>query len=142
MESLECSLAVDLQMLGSLSPAIKSVCWDNENGKVLVGTMGNEVWEVSSSDGSNCHTDGPLEQGHFDNELWGLSINPTQPQYCTVGDDKTLRIWDLFSHKLVKTCGLEMMSCWHLAASAQNVETAVKSMRGGVETDPGSDVAL
>ena len=97
-------------MLGSLKPSVKSVYWDNELGKVLVGTAGSEIWEVSSSDGSNMHLDGPLEQGHFDNELWGLSINPAQPHFATVGDDKTLRVWDLFEHKVIKMTGLEMMS--------------------------------
>ena len=109
-QSLECKIAIDMQMLGSLHPAIKSVCWDNELGKVLVGTAGNEIWEVSTNDGTNLHQDGPLEQGHFDNELWGLSVNPSRPHYATVGDDKTLRIWDLFEHKVVKMTALEMMS--------------------------------
>jgi len=109
-QSLECTIAVDMQMLGSLHPPVKSVCWDNELGKVLVGTAGNEIWEVASSDGQNIHKDGPLEQGHFDNELWGLSINPAMPHFATVGDDKTLRVWDLFEHKIVKMTALEMMS--------------------------------
>ena len=109
-QSLECKIAIDIQMLGSLNSSVKSVFWDNELGKILVGTAGNEIWEVSSSDGSNMHLDGPLEQGHFDNELWGLSINPTRPHFATVGDDKTLRVWDLFEHKVIKMTGLEMMS--------------------------------
>jgi microtubule-associated protein-like 6 len=109
-QSLECTIAIDMQMLGSLNPAVKSVCWDNDLGKVLVGTAGNEIWEVASSDGQNMHLDGPLEQGHFADELWGLSINPSMPHYATVGDDKTLRIWDLFEHKIVKMTALEMMS--------------------------------
>jgi microtubule-associated protein-like 6 len=109
-QSLECIISIDIQMLGSLSPAVKSVCWDNDLGKILVGTAGNEIWEVASSDGQNMHLDGPLEQGHFADELWGLSISPSNPHYATVGDDKTLRIWDLFEHKLVKMSALEMMS--------------------------------
>ncbi|GMH99995.1 hypothetical protein TrVE_jg4710 [Triparma verrucosa] len=109
-QSLECQLSIDMQMLGSLLPPVKSVCWDNELGKVLVGTAGNEIWEVASSDGQNLHLDGPLSQGHFDNELWGMSVNPAAPHYATVGDDKTLRIWDLFEHKCIKMTALEMMS--------------------------------
>jgi hypothetical protein len=34
-------------------------------------------------------------------ELWGLTINPIKDQFCTVGDDAFLKIWDLLSHSVV-----------------------------------------
>lgn len=42
-------------------------------------------------------------QSHSDKELWGLSINPTNPyQVVTGGGDNTLRIWDTKKNKQIK----------------------------------------
>ena len=55
-------MSIDMEMLGSLMPAVKSVCWDNDMGKVPAGTAGNEIREVASSDARTC-TVGPAEKG-------------------------------------------------------------------------------
>ena len=55
-------------------------------------------------------TQGPLIKGHCQHELWGLAVNPTKPQYCTVGDDKTVRVWDAETRKLVKFKELDSMA--------------------------------
>ena len=40
---------------------------------------------------------------HHTGELWGLDVNPNSPdEYCTVGDDKTLRIWSISQRKQVR----------------------------------------
>ncbi len=37
-----------------------------------------------------------FHQGHFEGELWGLATNPSNSNYyVTVGDDRTIRIWDV-----------------------------------------------
>lgn len=38
-----------------------------------------------------------LVSGHFLGELWGLAVHPepSRGEYCTVGDDMTLRIWSI-----------------------------------------------
>jgi microtubule-associated protein-like 6 len=43
--------------------------------------------------------------GHYKHELWGLAIRPSTPdkksrEYCTVGDDGYLRVWDLATKSL------------------------------------------
>jgi len=44
-------------------------------------------------------------QSHYDNELWGLTINPADVnQVCTGGGDNTLRIWDMETNKQLKHC--------------------------------------
>ena len=41
-----------------------------------------------------------LVVGHYKEELWGLAIRPgDHNEYCTVGDDGFLRVWDLVSRK-------------------------------------------
>ena len=51
-----------------MSPNIRCVVWDNLVGKVLFGTYGAELYEVTSTDGENIHT-GPLLEGHGGEEV-------------------------------------------------------------------------
>jgi microtubule-associated protein-like 6 len=60
--ALEPGALFEIGGLGGLLSAVRSVCWDIEQGKVLVGTAGSEVYELSSNDGagewcSKCSTD-------------------------------------------------------------------------------------
>jgi len=47
-----------------------------------------------------------LITSHHTGELWGLAVNPAQPEYCTVGDDRSLRIWSIDSKREVR--GVDM----------------------------------
>jgi WD40 repeat protein len=41
--------------------------------------------------------------GHFDSGVWGVAVHPKNPaMVVTVGDDKTLRMWDVAAKRLVK----------------------------------------
>ncbi len=63
---------------------------------------GNEIFEFNATSGDNIHEGGnPLLRGHAAKELWGLSCNPSAPEFCTVGEDKQLRIWDIYSKRWV-----------------------------------------
>jgi len=108
--SLDCKICFNMSSVGSLNPIVKSLCWDSEFKRIFVGTAGNEIWELSAKDGSNLQKDGPLEQGHFESISAGLSINPKGTTFATVGDDKTLRIWDIIEHNIVKYTQIEMAS--------------------------------
>ena len=61
------------------------------------GTQGSEIYEFSFGSGplQNLHGSGPLVTGHFADELWGVAAHPRERKYCTVGDDGTLRMWDV-----------------------------------------------
>ncbi|KAH8097209.1 hypothetical protein JL720_91 [Aureococcus anophagefferens] len=111
---LEMKLEVDLTLLGSLAPSARSVEWDNERGRILVGTVGAELWEVDTAEGKNLHPEGPVLfghlGGHYGGELWALACHPTLPQFCSAGDDKMLRVWSLFEKRMVRCNQLEMMS--------------------------------
>ncbi|CAM9122646.1 unnamed protein product [Ascophyllum nodosum] len=95
----------------SLKASVRSVSWHTSNDKILVGTAGNELFEFNATSGDNIHENGnPLQRGHAVKELWGLSCNSSAPEFCTVGDDKQLRIWDIYSKRNLRSHALEMPS--------------------------------
>mmetsp|Transcript_20183 Transcript_20183/g.18324 ORF Transcript_20183/g.18324 Transcript_20183/m.18324 type:complete len:1166 (+) Transcript_20183:2-3499(+) len=106
---LECKLVIDSRNFHCTTPDIKIISWDVTLGKLLFATVSSEVYEVTSTEGENIHS-WPLIQGHSGDDLWGLAINPTKDQYCTVGDDAILKYWDIFTHLVTETVTLEMPS--------------------------------
>ncbi|GMI41609.1 hypothetical protein TrCOL_g10410, partial [Triparma columacea] len=75
-------------------PVIKSVCLNGDSSKLLVGTEGSEIFEVDAASCKDLHN-GALVSGHYKDELWGAASNPIKREVATVGDDGTLRLWDL-----------------------------------------------
>mmetsp|Transcript_11841 Transcript_11841/g.21676 ORF Transcript_11841/g.21676 Transcript_11841/m.21676 type:complete len:2327 (-) Transcript_11841:669-7649(-) len=96
--------------IGGGISSVRSVCWDPEQNRILVGTRSCQILEISGTDGSNINGDLPLIQGHSKHELWGLAMHPTKLEYCTVGDDQTVRIWDIQSRKLLRSHKLDTMA--------------------------------
>ncbi|XP_075782699.1 echinoderm microtubule-associated protein-like 1 isoform X1 [Pelodiscus sinensis] len=60
---------------------------------VLIGTTRNFVLQGTLSGDFF-----PITQGHTD-ELWGLAIHPSKPQFFTCGHDKHITLWDATSHR-------------------------------------------
>jgi len=110
--------AIDLAAEGvapaCFKPNIRSVCMDEDCTKILIGTKGSEIYEFDAREDERGYGkrmgDGPLVQAHCKDELWGLAINPKKAEYCTVGDDKTVRVWDLKTKKLIKMTKLNEMA--------------------------------
>jgi len=105
-KAMEQGAIFDVGGLGAIEPSLSSVCYNEDASKILLGTRSGEIFEISSEDGSNLHS-GPIICGHFSGELHGLSMHPSKSEFCTVGDDKTVRIWDLQTFKLVKMVKLD-----------------------------------
>ena len=87
-----------------LSAQIQSLCFVgsyDDDYKILIGTRGCDVLELTGH-GSNVMADecSPILHGHCNDELWGLAVHPKRPEYCTVGDDKTLRVWSIHDHTM------------------------------------------
>jgi WD40 repeat protein len=72
----------------------------------LYDTSSNKVAQLSSEKNSS----GFVMQGHFNEELWGLTTHPFLPEFVTVGDDKTLRIHHLHQRKCLALVSLGLFS--------------------------------
>ncbi len=70
-----------------LVPSVRGVGWDVTANRVVIGTAGSEIYEVSSLNGMDCNG-GPVIQGHFQGQTWGLDCHPTKvrpnPLRCAV----------------------------------------------------------
>ena len=96
---LEVVKSFKLNEFNSFNPKPRSV-WAADYG-ILIGTRGGEIYEIKD-DQKNV-----LIQGHYDNELWGLTNHPNKPLYATFGQDSILAIWDIEQRKLIKSAKIE-----------------------------------
>ena len=72
----------------------------NAKQEMLIGTKGGDIIEISLQSKTLLRT---LMNSHFNNELWALTVNPTNCyEVATGGGDKTLRIWDIKRNRMKK----------------------------------------
>ena len=83
----------------------KSLCVDKAGRKILYGTAGGEIGEIDINDGSDLNR-GPLVSAHCRDELHGMATHPMKMEAATVGDDKTLRVWNLDKKKMLAMLSL------------------------------------
>lgn len=104
-----------------LSP-IRALCTSPDNRKLLLGTQSCDIIEFTSTaslfldanHNSSFQAESfHLQAGHFKDEVWGLATCASTQEFCTVGDDATLRIYSLASSTQV--------ALYELGASAKCV---------------------
>ena len=110
---LECFAEFSMaKQVDSVSPGVRSLCWRPALKKLLVGTAGAEVFELSDKTGADLHKGGAVMNGHYAGEVCGLAVHPSEQEACTVGSDKTVRVWDLVDARLVMQAEMELgMGC-------------------------------
>ena len=94
----------------SIMPKIRAIA--TSTGQTLaVGTRGGEIVQFNLTGQSEDHIETKvILRGHFDYELWGLSVHPTQPVYATVGEDFLLAIWEIQTRRQSKAVRLSVQS--------------------------------
>ena len=70
--------------------SVRSLFVLEKESMLLIGTQGSEIFEINLSTNTPL-TKLPLISGHYENELWGLSVHPNKNLFCTSGDDKTVK---------------------------------------------------
>ena len=94
----------DLSELG-MHPTIRSVCLSNDGTRLLVGTGGNEISELSAVDGSDA-LGGPVTTSHFGRAMCSVACHPLKPEFASCGGDCTVRTWDIVTKCPVRTAKL------------------------------------
>lgn len=92
-----------------MNASVRSACLSADERRLLIGTQGSEIVEICAMTGDSL-SPSPLAVGHFKDELWGLSAHPKKLEFCTVGDDRTLRIWDIESNKQLRAIKIDSMT--------------------------------
>ena len=87
--------------------ALRSLCFSGDGTRMLSSVDGCEVYELAVSDGSDVYA-GALVRGHDAGmELHGVATHPTRNEFVTAGDDGSVRIWDVETHKCLRMCYLK-----------------------------------
>jgi microtubule-associated protein-like 6 len=97
--NLETLRTVNLKNMESQNPKVRSVVQGPAG--LLIGSRGGEIFLVNGGETRR------LMSGHFDNELWGLASSPNSREFATFGQDNLLAIWDLDSHRQLRSVKIE-----------------------------------
>jgi WD40 repeat protein len=108
--TIDCSQFVD-----SVNSLPRAIAISPDSNYLYVGTFGSEIWRLNLNLAKKTATNPEvLIQGHFsplkrdNNEAWGMAVMRNKPQYLTVGDDMTLRIWNYEDHAQVDWVDLKV----------------------------------
>jgi len=121
---------------------VRSVMWDVPMNKILVGTKGSEIYEISKDSKRTIL----LNEGHCADELWGLSTHPANEDlFVTAGDDKTVRIWSISKRRMLKKAVLDTMARavdWSPDGNTVAVGLGGTSKQGAAQKKDGAYVVL
>jgi WD40 repeat protein len=108
-DSLDIIATFNISSLGPILSSVYAIHYDPITTKILLGLESCEIFEMDSTDGRNIHFNGgPIVTSHYAPRICGLSPHPYQSNLiCTVGDDKTIRIYDIVTKKQLKMCSLD-----------------------------------
>ncbi|CAM9330895.1 unnamed protein product, partial [Chrysoparadoxa australica] len=83
---------------------VRSVCINDHSDcrKVLIGTAGSEILELTIATGIDVNGGTTLVSGHSKHYLWGLTVHPKKQLFATAGDDKYLREWSIDTRAVVR----------------------------------------
>lgn len=136
-DNLEITASFGVNTLGPISLDVRALAYEQLSSKILVGLKSGEVFEMDATDGRNVHAGGALISAHAHHRVCGLACHPYQANIvCTVGDDKTIRIYDVELKKQVRMCTMESVP--HSVRYTQDGQALIVGIGTGVkgEFDP------
>ena len=98
--NLEPSFTFDVSHYG-INACVRSLCMSSDGTSILLGTKGANIFEISAIDGSDLRG-GPIAVGHAFGELYGVAAHPSKSEFITVGQDQTLRVFDMSTNTQLK----------------------------------------
>ena len=85
------NIATD-KSINSMNPKIRSIC-EKSDGNILIGTRSGDIVEITKNNPK------VLVRSHYQNELWGLDVNPRKAEYVTLDNNCMLGVWDIITRK-------------------------------------------
>lgn len=113
-KSFQVKLTIDCKktFTESVCPSIRSLSLSSDNKKLLIGTYGSEIYQLTSNGAYSENTAfSPalcFMNGHYTpnkqwtNEVWGLAPFHKGDLYATSSDDGTLRVWSSLERKQIR----------------------------------------
>lgn len=116
----------------------KSLAVDKAMRKLMYGTSGGEIGEIDFENCMDMNEGKPLVYAHFKDSLRAMQQHPIRQEALTAGDDKTLRVWDLETHKMMTYVALpDIASCACYAPNGQIICVGLGgTVRGDGRTNP------
>ena len=141
--SLEIRASFNCTSLGPSASPIISVCLNQTTKRILVGFQSCEIFEIDGIDGRSAHKK-PLVAGHFQPRVSGLVAHPDDPtRFCSVGDDRTVRIYDSKKHEVIRMASMDTMGrCVGYSPDGKLLVIGLGSGRAQQERKEGAFVVL
>lgn len=128
---LEVGATFNSNALGTIQPAVVSVCWDLLTSKILLGFKTCEIFEMDATDGRNVHSSS-IVAAHSSPRVCGVAAHPMNPRlFCTVGDDRSVRIYNTELRKLLRVSLLDTMG--HCCAFSPDGQLILVGLGSGIE---------
>eukprot|EP00276_Gloeochaete_wittrockiana_P019624 CAMPEP_0184336236 /NCGR_PEP_ID=MMETSP1089-20130417/4606_1 /TAXON_ID=38269 ORGANISM="Gloeochaete wittrockiana, Strain SAG46.84" /NCGR_SAMPLE_ID=MMETSP1089 /ASSEMBLY_ACC=CAM_ASM_000445 /LENGTH=666 /DNA_ID=CAMNT_0026661207 /DNA_START=116 /DNA_END=2113 /DNA_ORIENTATION=- len=106
---------------------------------LVVGTATNQLVEINCDAFFDKRSERVLIDGHY-GETWGLATHPSKHHFVTASDDKSVRIWDIDSRRLIaKTMLHEAAHSASYSPDAKHIAVGLKD--GGFVVLLGSTLA-
>ncbi len=108
-----------------------SVSVDKTCRKILYGTSAGEIGEIYFDNGNDVNEGaGPLVTSHFKDHLHAIVAHPNRQECITIGEDKSLRVWNLETKKMLTM--IELPDIARCACFSPNGQIIVVGLGGTV----------
>lgn len=109
------------------APSIRALAPSADGRKLAVGTASSEIFEIDITSEAKAESKATLPmQGHAaamdpktgkeGGDVWGLAVHPSQPQFVTVSEDRSIRVWSLKERKMIRMARIPSKGrsvAWH-----------------------------